>query len=184
MRLPSFVLQLKGWIPEPEKDYLEVVGLDLGRTAGLCVIYGKDSWTVKTLKADRSLSMVEVGDFIAQEVIRHINPAVAIVSIEDFSYGYIPRRANIVQLAEMRGALLLRFREHNIPYVFASITAARKEFFGRGNVGKQELYEWLKRHGLSFADDNQMDAFVAAFYLFKKITGIDIVDIREQMRIL
>ena len=161
-----------------------IIGLDLGKTTGVCVIDLSGQWRVFSISSkakDIVDAAVEVGERL-RHAIEDIDGRDPFVGIEDLSYGYAGKRRSLVQMSEFRGLIRYFLKQWGMEHGFVPVTRARCFLLGKGygGVKKADLQRRLESQGFTFADDNMMDAFVVALYFDKVLNGRRLVEVRYQ----
>lgn len=177
-----------------------VVGLDLSLSrTGLC--YVPDDWNgnrrhllTESISTQRKTMAHGKAEVLARyEVERYHEIAKGIVSFvkrtgakhvakENYAYstvrnkqGKASQSASVTRLAELGGVVLSQLLLGcHLPVVSVPVNSARKWLTGglkRGNQ-KEQVERFLKPHGVTFKNYDEMDAFVVAYYWFGEIKGI------------
>ena len=144
-----------------------IIGLDLSLTGtGICTLETDGTYSLRSAgyKLKRTSTVrekVERMINIVSEIVDAIDCAsqTPIVSIENYAFA---ARGAQNDLGELHGAVKVQLRlgyaiDPSNPFI-----QSKKDVFGRGRLGKDEIVEALTNHGICVSNHNEADAYVVA----------------------
>jgi Holliday junction resolvasome RuvABC endonuclease subunit len=145
-----------------ERTVPRVYGLDLSLTATGIAYADSSTSTIKTKLTDRDLRLGHIRDQVAAALGGPVltaditSPWPDLVVIED-----LPTHAKSAGITGMvHGVVRELLSTAGVPYTLVSPATLKKFATGKGNADKTAMaIAALKRAGLEFPDDNQVDAF-------------------------